>query len=458
MSGWDDTPTPAAGFGDAWKPDTEKAGNDAWAPDNEVGVGGDGGFSNESKHADGGDAADGGCRNCGADGHFARDCPEPRPEGGNSGLCYNCNEPGHNKSECTNPRIEREFTGTCRNCNQEGHRAADCPTKAPDQCKVCKSEDHATADCEMNRLMAAFKINDDVDAEAAWHTLVEADKEKEVEDIKKAMLQYTKAVPSTTLPELEATFRQSNMNTHLIAFPQEIPAAMTIANFQGEVDQEFVVSIQWSDKPRRAKSAEKWPRSVEENTERLAKAGFVVDSFVPKCRNCDQYGHTKSACTEENKEVEKVVENCVLCNEDGHRARDCTQPRKTGGRGCRNCGQEGHISKECPEPPNMDNVECKNCSEIGHFSRDCPTRTKRTCRNCDSEEHVAKECPEEKNMSRVQCRNCDEMGHTSRDCPKPTDWSRVECSNCGEKGHSYKRCKNEAAAPAGDEGGDGGGW
>lgn len=127
------------------------------------------------------------------------------------------------------------------------------------------------------------------------------------------------------------------MNIHLIAKEQMISEAYTIVNFQGKIDQKYVVSFQWSDKPKRAKFAEGWPSSAEENVQRLAEAGFAVDSLVPKCANCNEYGHTRNNCEQDKNEAAKVAITCANCSEEGHRARDCTNPRKSGKKGCRNC-------------------------------------------------------------------------------------------------------------------------
>lgn len=76
------------------------------------------------------------------------------------------------------------------------------------------------------------------------------------------------------------------MKTYLIAKKQEVSDTHTIVNLQGTEDQEYVVSVQFSDKPRRQKFAEDWPSSPEENVARLAKAGIPMDRMVPKCSNC----------------------------------------------------------------------------------------------------------------------------------------------------------------------------
>jgi len=89
-----------------------------------------------------------------------------------------------------------------------------------------------------------------------------------------------------TLSELEAVFREQKMNTFLIAKKQEISDTHTIVNLQGAIDQTYAVSIQFGAKPRRVKFAEGWPDSPEENMERLAEAGFIMDRMVQKCGNC----------------------------------------------------------------------------------------------------------------------------------------------------------------------------
>ena len=103
-----------------------------------------------------------------------------------------------------------------------------------------------------------------------------------------AILTYAKAFPELTFEELEGTFREAEMNTHLIAKQQAVSDTHTIVNLQGQNDQKYVVSVQFSEKPRRAKFAEGWPESNDENLTRLSEAGFIMDGMVTKCRNCDR--------------------------------------------------------------------------------------------------------------------------------------------------------------------------
>lgn len=99
---------------------------------------------------------------------------------------------------------------------------------------------------------------------------------------------YAKAYPELTLYDLESSFRDANFNTYLIGKEQAIAVTHTIVNLEGKPDQKYVVSIQWAAKPRRAKFAEGWPTSVEDNMARLAHSGFVLDGFVTKCDNCNE--------------------------------------------------------------------------------------------------------------------------------------------------------------------------
>lgn len=97
---------------------------------------------------------------------------------------------------------------------------------------------------------------------------------------------YAKAFSEVTFHDIEAVFREAGMNTYLIAKQQEVADTHTIVNLQGKSDQKYVVSIQFSAKPRRAKFVEGWPSSPEDNVARLAEAGFIMDRMVPKCDNC----------------------------------------------------------------------------------------------------------------------------------------------------------------------------
>ncbi|KAK4973438.1 hypothetical protein LTR42_005424 [Elasticomyces elasticus] len=147
-------------------------------------------------------------------------------------------------------------------------------------------------------------------AEDAWKMLEAADTDKDVDDIKSAMLHYARAYPDLRYEELEQVFRDAEMNTYLIAKQQEVGKTHTIVNFQGKEDQEYVVSIQFSAKPRRAAMAESYPSSPEDNLVRLAKAGFPMSNNLTICRNCEEVGHPSSKCEADKREVEKPTPTC----------------------------------------------------------------------------------------------------------------------------------------------------
>jgi len=67
---------------------------------------------------------------------------------------------------------------------------------------------------------------------------------------------------------------------------KEIPLSITLVNLQGKQDCKFTIGYNFSTQPKRAKFAEGWPSSVEENLERLADAGEAMDQLATLCRNC----------------------------------------------------------------------------------------------------------------------------------------------------------------------------
>ncbi|OAG00065.1 uncharacterized protein CC84DRAFT_358809 [Paraphaeosphaeria sporulosa] len=274
----------------------------------------------------------------------------------------------HNKADCSNPKVERPFTGTCNLCGVEGHSARNCPSAT---CKLCGEAGHKALECTSRRKVDWTGLPE-LDAEEAWTKLVDASEEKDLDVFRIALRAYARAIDGAFIAsEVEQALRDSDLNVFLIALRQEVAPHMTIVDLIGNPDREYVLTIQLSAKPRRAKLAQGWPADAAENMERLRSAGFVQDRGVPLCSNCNELGHIKKHCKQEVVEREKMtpIVTCVYCQEEGHRARDCPKER-VNPYACKNCKQEGHKAADCPEPRSAEGVECHKCNETGHFSRD----------------------------------------------------------------------------------------
>lgn len=229
---------------------------------------------------------------CNQTGHFAHECPDKPAGGGLTSECFNCGEVGHNKADCTNPRVEREFTGICNACGVEGHAARNCPTN-PMKCKLCDKEGHKALECKERRMVNWTGVPE-LEAEEAWAKLIDAAKEKDLDGFRTCLRAYARStVDDFSLPDVEAALREDGLPVFLIAKQQEIPVNMTVVDLIGNPEREFVLTIQLSEKPRRAKLAQGWPENSEKNFERLASAGFVEDRGVPLCSNCGELGHIK---------------------------------------------------------------------------------------------------------------------------------------------------------------------
>lgn len=229
---------------------------------------------------------------CSQEGHFARECPDKPEGGGLTGECFNCGEVGHNKADCPNPRVERPFSGTCNSCGVEGHAARNCPTN-PETCKLCGKPGHKKLDCKEQRVVDWSGVPE-VDSAEAWTLCLDAAKEQDIDAFKLAMRAYARSIPEEfSLRALEEALREENVGIYLIAMQQEIAINMTIVDLVGNPERQFVLSVQKSAKPRRAKMAQGWPKTPEENLERLSAAGFVEDRGLPICGNCGELGHIR---------------------------------------------------------------------------------------------------------------------------------------------------------------------
>lgn len=136
-----------------------------------------------------------------------------------------------------------------------------------------------------------------MEAGDAWTSLIDAAKEKDLDAFRVCLRAYARAIPDEfDLAMVEKSLREDGLGIYLIAKQQEIAPNMTIIDLVGNAKQEYVLSIQLSPKPRRAKMSQGWPKSPEQNLERLASAGFVQDCGVPMCSNCGELGHIRKVC------------------------------------------------------------------------------------------------------------------------------------------------------------------
>ena len=183
-------------------------------------------------------------------------------------------------------------------------------------------------------------------AEDAWKSLVSAVEICDMDDVKDAVQQYVKACPDTTYLDLDKAFRAQDVALYLVATKKDLLQTMTNMDFQGNLDKTYTVSYRFDFKPARPREADAWPKSIEENQERLKDAGEVVNRGLHKCSNCDELGHIAKHCPQEKQERERVVVKCFNCGEEGHRIRDCPEPRQDRF-ACKNCGKSGHKAADC---------------------------------------------------------------------------------------------------------------
>ena len=88
-----------------------------------------------------------------------------------------------------------------------------------------------------------------------------------------------------TYVDLEKEFRSRAYSVYLIAMEKDTESTQTIVNLQGKIGCKYAVFYFLSDKPQRPSMKERWPKSGEENLERLEDAGVPMDSGVVKCNN-----------------------------------------------------------------------------------------------------------------------------------------------------------------------------
>lgn len=98
--------------------------------------------------------------------------------------------------------------------------------------------------------------------------------------------------------DIEQGLRDNKHTVHLIALEREIPETMTIVDLKGRTGRKYVVGFYLGDKPRRAKASGAWPKSPEENLERLKDAGLIMDAHKLKCGRCNRESSPYSVMVE----------------------------------------------------------------------------------------------------------------------------------------------------------------
>lgn len=273
--------------------------------------------------------------------------------------------------------------------------------------KLTIARGHTVTDCEQPRKIDRSDVQD-LDPAAALAKVKEAAEDDDMFDAKEAIKAYVKALPDTNFVALERALRGHDVGVYLIAMETQMEETMTNMDLQGNLGKKFSVTYRFSGKCPRPRDREAWPKDAAENLERLEDAGDMVNTLVPRCRNCGTLGHLQRDCTEDRIDKSGPVITCFNCGETGHRVRDCTTPR-VDRFACKNCNKSGHTSKECPEPrPVPEDLECTKCGEVGkHWRKDCPQAPQsRACHNCGAEDHMSRDCTEPR---RMKCRNCDEV-------------------------------------------------
>ncbi|AEO57085.1 hypothetical protein MYCTH_2302856, partial [Thermothelomyces thermophilus ATCC 42464] len=160
--------------------------------------------------------------------------------------------------------------------------------------------------------------------EETWTEIKRAVKERDIDDIKKAIQIYVKSSPDTTYAELERAFRAQDVPVWLIAIEKTLASTFVNMDLQGNLGKKYTVTYRFQWNPPRPRDRELWPKDVDENLERLADAGEVVYGGLPKCTNCGEVGHIAKRCLQDKVEQPNRFEiTCFNCGESGHRLRDC---------------------------------------------------------------------------------------------------------------------------------------
>ncbi|GJJ70953.1 cellular nucleic acid-binding protein [Entomortierella parvispora] len=273
--------------------------------------------------------------------------------------------------------------------------------------------------------------------EDVWPEFKAADNLRDLDDVKPALALLCGAFQGKTWQEMEKKLRDEKCNTYLLASEDNVSFGYTLVNLKAEPNQQFRVLPSFL-KPGTVKSGRMsigMASTYEENFERLANAGVVRPSGIPRCLNCKEEGHRSFECPQEKMlpERSEFYGKCYNCGATDHRSRNCPEPRKT--MVCKNCSQDGHLARDCDQPPAP--IVCNRCNQEGHLSRDCDQpRTDMTCHRCGEVGHMSRDCDQPR--TDMSCNRCGEVGHMSRDCEQPAP--PMVCNRCNGEGHMARDC------------------
>ena len=165
----------------------------------------------------------------------------------------------------------------------EGHQSRDCPSK-PKMCVNCKEEGHVAIDCEAKMKLNLDHVPEKTTGEA-WAMLTQASDERDLDDFKEVVKILSKADPELTYVDLEKEFRTRDFSVYLIGVEKECGPTFTHVDLQGNIGKKFAIGYYLNEKAQRPTLVPKWPKTPEENLERLADVGMPLDRGIDLCNN-----------------------------------------------------------------------------------------------------------------------------------------------------------------------------
>ncbi|KAF9986887.1 hypothetical protein BGZ75_001295 [Mortierella antarctica] len=171
-----------------------------------------------------------------------------------------------------------------------------------------------------------------ISIEEAWPEFLEADKTRDLDEVKPALAKLCEAYLGGEWQAVEKKLRDEKCNTYLLAMEDTLSFGYTLVNLKYQPDQRYRV-IPSFIKPgsvKKGRMAIGMARNYEENFTRLLEGGVVRSSGILRCHNCKQVGHRSSECPEERREPEKseYFGKCYNCGSEDHRTRTCPEPRQ----------------------------------------------------------------------------------------------------------------------------------